>query len=192
MSEKFCNIENVLRSGRVINGFSSGGGVRVLRIDRPKKNEYYAEGATIYEAFFELEEIIKNKNHKAKMYFTGAYPDKDKPFDIWCRIHDSFSLKYKEKYKFFGIDIKWLDFENTPSHITETVFRTGKDLIYKNETGKIWHVGMSIFPNGEPAAFSKRLDKKQSKTPTKTSSFYCEDLEILLDSLESCLPKIGK
>lgn len=189
----FPTIEKWLHDGAKIHGFSSGGRVRVLRIDNMKKKGY-AEGANIDEAFHELEKNLKS-GKDGICYMTGAYSNGE--FDKWSAVRGGFDISYNKDRKMVEIVLNWLHFHGAPREVVNTVQKTRKAMVATDLTGRSWYVYPSHFPgNKEPCVGSQQIDaseeEKKNFSESRQMTLGAETLENLLESLETCLPTVER
>lgn len=189
----FETIEKWLRDGALIRGFSSGGGVRVLRIDNmPEKG--YSEGATIDEAFEELEKKLGDKNYHADLFYLAGDKPKTK-FDNWVRYHEGFEIVFNQEFKMVEIQIKWIHFFSAPTKSIDTVQHLRIPMIVTDVNGRKYEMNPSNSGYGQKCVEYKQLHlekEKHSFSEHKTMKFAAPTLKNLLDCLECCLPNVNE
>jgi len=117
--EAYPQIEEILKEGAKLHAFLSGGGLRVVRIEKKKKKteekkdeedefelisygEYpYFPGALAHaEQDFGLtyEQQYTSVNARHKHFLTGAYPLPYDAFDVYLKAGKTFDVFYNERW----------------------------------------------------------------------------------------------
>lgn len=135
---KHSSVKEALQDGYKLHGFTSGGRLRVLTLEKGKQ-KYYGEGVDFYAALRILGDDVVAGGRKYKdvygegkiepAYWTGRYPDNGDAVDTWF-------------YQGHGFDAYWEDGKvivklikrnllRTPSSIVTMVTRWGKCVEWK-------------------------------------------------------------
>jgi len=125
----FKNPEN---ENYYLHAFTSGGRLRVLRIDSKDKNKkgLYGESVTLNEAFKNLEEDAEAGGREYKdvygkiypHYVTGAYPNENDKLDCILAEGYTFDITYKGQ---FHMELNYGRRSKTPKAVMEKVTKTG-------------------------------------------------------------------
>ncbi len=185
----YPEIAKKLINGAKIHGFSSGGGVRVLRIDNMVGETYYAEGANIDEAFLELEKNIKT-GKQGICYMTGGYANGK--FDAWTRVQGGFDMVYNSQSGMVEVALNWTHYHHAPREVVETVRQTKQSMTVTDTTGRTWLVSYLHRMNG---IMCEQLGTEEERknlpySEKRHMTFGAESISDLLVSLETCLPSI--
>lgn len=134
--ESYPNLENALKEGANIHVFRSGGGLRVVRLEKKGKlisygeHPYFSTALSHAESDFGLsyEEQYNPENGKHIHYLTGAYP---LPYDIldlyvYNRGADAFEITYSKKWEKI------------------ICIRPSRELSLPNHKNIIWGTGLSL------------------------------------------------
>ena len=101
----YKGIEAALLAGAKLHSFRSGGGLRVVRLEKYKELLGYGEHPYIHDALEHADqdyleghksykEQYSGKNAKYPHYLTGAYPESDDELDIWVFKGNTFDAYY--------------------------------------------------------------------------------------------------
>lgn len=199
-TESLSLIEADLRkNGGKVHGFRSGGGLRVLRIDRAKGKSYYAEAPQFDEALIHLAEDIEAGGRTYKQAYGGIYPHywtgDSKPSS---EVDGKFLLQGRavdvtfEDGKFVATSIV-LEHVKAPEGYEERA-QAGETLRWKSR-GFEYEIRGSSFPNGEKCTTTSVVSgrKKNGADPWFVNQLYsaeADTIEQALGSLPGATPVI--
>lgn len=160
-------LEGALRKGSVLHAFMSGGGLRVIRLEKPRHgvNTGYGEHPYVDEALRHAAEDFAaggrpyNKVYGDggiyDMYVTGASKPEGK-LDAWIRSGNTFDVKFSDDQ--FEVNLRGWSDSVTPKDVVERVIRTGKSETFKDERGNEFETSAMRFPgNGEAGCSTKPI-----------------------------------
>lgn len=108
--ESYPNLENALKEGANIHVFRSGGGLRVVRLEKMGKlisygeHPYFSTALSHAESDFGLsyEEQYDGENSKHKWFITGTHPLPHDAIDVYVFHHGTaFDVFYSKKLNSF-------------------------------------------------------------------------------------------
>ena len=146
MKNKYEHIEKALRDGYKIHGFRSGGGLRVLSMEKKgEKKTFYGESCNLNDALRILNDDIKAGGReyskvygkKETHYLTGSYAREDDPLDAWVCGGNKFDVHFENNafvdsgQLMFVIDMSTEEDINTPKMILERVWKKFETVYWK-------------------------------------------------------------
>lgn len=152
--EKF--FQDPKNEGYLLHAFTSGGRLRVLRIDSPNKDKkgLYGESINLNEAFKILEEDAQAGGRKYSdvygpihpHYLTGAYPEENDRLDCLLAEGYTFDITYKDGM--FQMTVNYGRRNKTPKAIMEKVSATGKPVKFEIDNLE-FECSLCRFANGD-------------------------------------------
>lgn len=167
-------IEQPLIDGHSIHGFSSGGGLRVVRIETkdgelvgygeaPQVEEAVAHAALDYQLGHEdYSRQYSGEEARYTHYLTGT-TEISSPLDghlRWGHTLDVVSRDGQVEVTLSGLD----QTPNVPQEVHDTVRATGEPATWQ-ERGITYSITASSFPNGEPCTSMKAVDNPENLDP---------------------------
>jgi len=185
--KKFEVIEGALRKGGVMHAFMSGGGLRVMRIEKGRHGkllgygehpyadealrhvaEDFAAGGRPYDKVYgtcNFDNPKKSKKGIYDMYLTGASAP-DGQLDAWIRKGSTFDARYVDGQ--YEVDLRGWGEMRTPKDVIDRVTKTGKSETFKDERGNEYEASFMRFPgNGEPGCSTKPINVNPKYTGNK-------------------------
>jgi hypothetical protein len=167
--ETLKSLEEGLRKGLRLHAFRSGGGLRVVSLQMPKKpkdahlltegyGEHYAvevaldHTAESYLQGLNYEQLYSGENARHPHYWTGSSKP-NSPLDMWLLSGQKFDAYMKEDEVIF--ELHGYERNETPEDIHERVLH-GRETIQWEHRGFTYESYPSHFPgNGEPCYATK-------------------------------------
>lgn len=179
MSKHYRVIEKALREGGQLHAFMSGGGLRVLRIEKGKRGGKliaYGEHPTVDEAFRILGDDFKaggrdyNKVYGKieEHYLTGqSMPEGE--LDAWIRKGSTFDARFTKGE--FVFELTGLEDSRTPD---DTVKRctAGETVKWTDERGVTYECSPSRFPNGEACCSTRIVSRPKGMKEHRAWMYY--------------------
>lgn len=135
---KHSSIEEALQDGYKLHGFTSGGRLRVLTLEKGKQT-YYGEGVDFYAALRILGDDVIAGGRKYKdvygegkiepAYWTGRYPDNGDAVDTWFYQGHDFDVIWEDGQ--IVVKLVKKNVVRTPKLILSTVIKWGKKVKWK-------------------------------------------------------------
>lgn len=199
----FPAIHKGLKRGHVLRGFSSGGGLRVVRMESKKEKLVgYGEHPSFEEALEHLEEDYRvghrpyNEQYGENghtHYLTGS-SQATSNIDAWLRMGHKFKCWMAAGQVIFQLK-GWTESSNVPEDIIKKVIESGKAMRWINR-GFTYKISPYTFPNGDKGTSHSVVKKPKSKKDpwmyeiTKTAfgsnlweamknAFAAEEMEVL-------------
>jgi len=154
-------IETVLRSGARLHGFRSGGGLRVLRIERNVRDLAYGEAPTFGEAMRHLADDLTTGGRRYEdvygkiepHYLTGtSTPDGDA--DRWLLRGCTIDV-HAEDGAIVAVLSGWGE-QKTPSDIVARTL-AGETVEWASPRGLVYETSPYRFPNGDVGTSTRCL-----------------------------------
>lgn len=167
-------IEQPLIDGNSIYGFSSGGGLRVIRIETedgklvgygeaPQVEEAVAHAALDYQLGHEdYSRQYSGEGARYPHYLTGT-TEISSPLDGHLRWGHTLDVSYRDsqvEVTLSGLD----DTPTVPEEVHEAVRSTGEPITWQ-ERGITYSITASRFPNGEPCTSMEVVDNPNNLNP---------------------------
>lgn len=173
-------IENALRGTGRLHAFRSGGGLRVVRIEKKGKLIGYGEHPHIELALSHANKDLKKQpqpyskvyGRKRLHYLTGS---SDPSSELDRVILQGFTFDVWHNGAEFIVEIKGLRQAKTPDEVTQRVMKTGKSEQW-NERGFVFETCRSRFPSGEPCASTKVLEYPSEEL--KSSAWFYDFIKV--------------
>jgi len=167
-------IENALRATGRLHAFLSGGGLRVVRIERKGKLVGYGEHPNIEIALSHANRDAKKQTRpyskvygkKHPHYLTGSTSPSSELDKV---ILEGSTLDLWHNGSEFVVEIRGSRQAKVPEAITHRVIETGKAERW-NERGFVFETSRDCFPSGEPCAKTRVLECPLGKS--KSVWFY--------------------
>jgi hypothetical protein len=171
-------IERALCGGGRLHAFRSGGGLRVIRIEKGKRGKLlaYGEAPTIDEALRiaadDFEAGVRPYNEVygkiEEHYLTGAYAADD-PLDVWvCRGRNFDAWHDGER---FVVELTYLEDAQEPPGTVERVCN-GETIEWTDARGVTYRASPSRFPNGERSCSISIVSKPDSMPHHRAWMYY--------------------
>jgi len=177
--KSLLGVRDALKEGCRLHAFRSGGGLRVVRLEKKGKLVGYGEHWCVEEALVHAGEDflagnrpynkqykVNGKKGKYPHYLTGSSIPTSK-LDKWLLGGNTFdawkNLKGNSEYVF---QLKGLKQYNIPSHIVEKVIKTHKPVSWKGR-GFNFLSYPTIIPNGDEAISTKITRAPKDKNGKK-------------------------
>lgn len=154
-----AKIEQALIDGHNVHAFSSGGGLRVIRIEAtdgnlvgygeaPQVEEAVAHAALDYQLGHEdYSKQYSGEDSRYPHYLTGT-TELSSPLDAHLRWGHTFDAKSKDGK--IEVTLSGLDHTpDVPQEVHDAVLATGEPVSWE-ERGVSYEITRSQFPNGEP------------------------------------------
>lgn len=169
--EAFEVVEKYIRKGARLHAFLSGGGLRVLRVEKVKSGKLlgYGEHPDVNDAFRILADDLKAggrdyddvyNNEEETAYLTGQSEPTDK-LDAWVRKGYGFDAFIKNKKMVFVL--KGWEHQPHPGDIEARV-RAGETVEWESPRGYRFKSHPDFFPNGEAATVTETIFVPVGKT----------------------------
>lgn len=186
-TKTFEILEGALKKGNVMHAFMSGGGLRVIRLEKPRRGkltgygehpyvgealrhtaEDFAAGGRPYDKVYgtcDWENPEKSKEGIYPMYLTGA-SEPDGPLDTWIRRGSTFDARYVDGQ--YEVDLRGWGEMHTPKEVVERVTKTGKSEKFTDDRGNEYEASFMRFPgNGEPGCSTAPININPKYTGNK-------------------------
>lgn len=154
--EHLATIEEALRKGGHLHAFRSGGGLRVLRIEKPRHGELlaYGEHPELSEAFRITADDYKAGGREygdvygniEENYLTGSYSQED---ELEKAVLNGASFDAYEKGGHIVFEIHNMEIYRTPEDIVKRASIGGETVTWTDDRGVTRRASPSRFPNGE-------------------------------------------
>jgi len=162
-------VELALMNGCCLHSWRSGGGLRVVRLDKDGKGYGYGEHPYIDVALQHAnEDYLAGGRDYHKVYgelydhyLTGAFPTGEDELDSWVYQGQDFDAWYEDGQ--FVVELRGWEQWQIPKDIQEYVLKTKKPRIFT--TGRGWELECSIyeFANGELGVQTQRVRQSVDK-----------------------------
>lgn len=168
--EAFEVVEKYLRKGARLHAFLSGGGLRVLRVEKVKNDKLigYGEHPDVNDAFRILADDLKAgcrnyddvyNNEEETAYLTGQSTPTDK-LDAWVRKGYTFDAFIQRNRIFFVL--KGWEHQPHPGDVEARV-RAGETVEWESPRGYKFKSHPDRFPNGEAATVTETIFVPEGK-----------------------------
>ena len=136
--DKYKYIEEKLKDGYTIQGFRSGGGLRVLCMSKKDtEKEFYGESCDLINALRVLDDDVKAGGRKYKNvygkiephYLTGSYGSDSDILDLHVCSGRKFDVKFETNL--FFVDCSTEEDLKTPKSILERVYKKHETVFWK-------------------------------------------------------------
>jgi hypothetical protein len=173
-------IENALKGTGRLHAFLSGGGLRVVRIEKKGKLIGYGEHPHIELALSYANKDLKKQHQpyskiygrKRLHYLTGS----SEPSSGLDRvILQGFTFDVWHNGAEFIVEIKGLRQAQTPDEVIQRVMKTGVSEQW-DERGFVFETYRSSFPSGEPCATTRVLEYPSEKL--KSSAWFYDFIKV--------------
>jgi hypothetical protein len=194
--KEYPALSKSLQSGCILHAFRSGGGLRVVRVNRNEKLEAYGEHPYIYNALDHAEEnVVENLSYnevygkKYSHYMTGARPIGG--LDCWTFAGHSFDMSFDDgEFKFSS---KYSYNRGISEERFNRILKTGVAEDW-SEDGLMFTSQPTRFPNGTMSVSTKYIGELQGYEDVwqieKTAEFSAKTLKDLIIVLNEELPKV--
>lgn len=150
---RLTGIDEALRSGCKLHAFRSGGGLRVIRIQRNGVLKGYGEHPNVEDALAHANQDLLAGGRPYKEVYGGTHPHyltgsttPTSPLDLWLLQGHFFEVWQEGDEVVFQLEgLK--EFE-IPADVKEQVWETGEPITWEDR-GFTYRTVRSQFPNGE-------------------------------------------
>lgn len=156
---KLTGIEQALRDGCRLHAFRSGGGLRVVRLEKDGKLRAYGEHPQVEDALSHSNEDFNAGGRPYDQVYGGSKPNyltgSDKPtsnLDLWLLQGRTFDAWQDDTNVVF--QLKGLVEVKTPQAIIDRVLETHRSEVWKHR-GYTYTTSRSHFPSGDPCTSTK-------------------------------------
>ncbi len=166
---KLEGIERALQEGCRLRGFRSGGGLRVIRIEKEDKCRGYGEHPNVDDALSHAnEDFIAGGRSQYKEIYGVLKPHYLTGSKHSTSYLDNWLLQGKtiDAYVQDGsvvVELQGLFMVQTPDNIVNEVIRTGKTIRWENR-GYLFESSSSAFPSGKPCCSSRTIKCPEGKS----------------------------
>jgi hypothetical protein len=158
-------IRTALQGGHRVRAFLSGGGLRVIRIEKEGNLKGYGEHPHVDEALTYADEDFKKGGRPYKEvygvdkdhYLTGSR-EKSNELDGWILQGRKFEVWQENEIIFFKLI--GMTQTRSPQPIIEQVLSSGESITWENR-GYTYESYKSTFPNGSPSVSTKVIKKPE-------------------------------
>ena len=151
---KFAGIDKALREGCKLHTLLSGGGLRVVRIEKNGELKGYGEHPHIEDALSHANEDFLAGNRpydevygNTKPHYLTGSSTSTSPLDHWLLQGNNFDAWQDNDSVVF--QLKGLTRVEAPKELLDEVLRTGTPTTWEHR-GYTYHITRLHFPNGEP------------------------------------------
>ena len=164
---KLAGINKAIKKGCRVHAFLSGGGLRVVRIEKLGKLKGYGEHPQIEDALTHANEDFlaggrpykKVYGGKKPHYLTGSSTSSG-PLDQWLLQGHTFDAWQEGDDVVF--QLKGLTQVEIPKEICDKVLQTGVQAKYEHR-GYTYRIIKTKFPNGEPCTSAAVIKSQKNK-----------------------------
>jgi hypothetical protein len=171
-------LEAALRKGGSMHAFLSGGGLRVIRIEKPRHGKLiaYGEHPVVAEAFRITAEDFKAGGRPygevygklEEHYLTGqSMPEGE--LDAWVRRGATFDAHFKEGN--FVFELRGLHDHETPAGYHERAMK-GETLRWTSDRGVTYEIQPSRLPNGSVGSSTRQVSRPNGMKEHRVWSWY--------------------
>lgn len=177
MKEKeLLGIKNALKEGCRIHAFRSGGGLRVVRIEKDGKLLGYGEHPHIEDALLYANEDFLAGGRpynevygKSQPHFLTGSSSPTSDLDLWILSGGTFDAWQKDTK--ISFQFEKLCITRIPKEIIEEVIKTGNSTTWEHR-GFVREITRTTFPNGAFCAESRVIKNKNTDNLQRQSEFY--------------------
>lgn len=149
-------IRTALDQGVTIHGFRSGGGLRVIRLEKDGELKGYGEHINVDEAmvvadedFLEGHRDYKDVYGKIRPHYLTGSGDSSSQLDAWLLQGHTFDA-YRTESGMIAVELKGWKHNEIPKNIEEQIRRHNKHFLW-TDRGYTFESWSDTFPNGEIA-----------------------------------------
>jgi hypothetical protein len=158
-------IKTALQGGHRVRAFLSGGGLRVIRIEKEGKLKGYGEHPHVDEALIYADEDFKKRGRPYKEvygvdkdhYLTGSR-EKSNELDGWILQGRKFEAWQENEIVYFKLG--GMAETRTSQEIIDQVLSTGQDIRWENR-GYTYRSYRSLFGNGQKSVSTEVIGKPE-------------------------------
>lgn len=188
----FSILEGALRKGNVMHAFLSGGGLRVIRLEKGRHGKLtgYGEHPYVDEALrhtaedfaaggrpynkvygtFDLDHPEGGEKGIYPMYLTGASAPEGE-LDAWVRQGHTFDARFENGE--FVFELKGLEESRTPKDVVERC-TAGETFKWTDDRGVTFECTPSRFPNGERCCSTRIVAKPAGMADHRAWMYYAK------------------
>lgn len=186
----FSILEGALRKGSVMHAFLSGGGLRVIRLEKGRHGKLtgYGEHPHVDEALrhaaedfaaggrpysevygtFDFDHPEGGKKGIYPMYLTGASTP-DGELDAWVRQGHTFDARFEGGE--FVFELRGLEESRTPEGYVKRC-TAGETIRWTDERGVTYECSPSRFPNGEACCSTRIVSRPRGMKEHRAWMYY--------------------
>lgn len=170
---RYPETQAFLRQGANLHAFLSGGGLRVLRVEKGGRLLGYGEAPTLSEAFALLEEDFCEGKGKSRPYhkvydgkrhphYLTGQSTPDGALDAWVRSGSTFDVVCSDGG--FSVTLSGYQHQPTPADVTvERVSREG--VVCWKDRGFVYEATPACFASGTIGMSIRTLNKVEGRDP---------------------------
>ncbi len=148
-----------LKEGCKVYSFRSGGGLRVIRIEKGKKLMGYGDYWNVEIALSRAsKEYLTGKDQNEPRYLTGS-STASSPLDSWIlRGRDLEAWRENDK---IVCQLKGLAYVEYPKDITEEVIKTGKPVVWTSDRGYTYRLTKYYYADSAVGVISEVIKRPE-------------------------------
>ncbi len=171
---KLSGIEEALKEGCHLHGFRSGGGLRVIRIEKNGELNGYGEHPNVEEALsYANEDFLaggreyKDVYGKLKPHYWTGSQTKTSSLDAWLLRGNTID-SYVQKGNFI-VELRGYAQTEIPAEVRAQVRKTGRPIVWMHR-GFTYETSQSCFSNGEPCDGESTRILKSSEDKNRSAA----------------------
>ena len=164
---KLTGIEKALSNGCTVHGFRSGGGLRVIRIEKKNKLLGYGEHPNVEDALSHANEDFLAGGRPYNKVYGGTKPHyltgsstSTSPLDHW--LLQGYTFDAWKNGKGVAFRLAGQTQVELPKEILDEVLRSGKPAMWEHR-GYTYRITKSSLPNKEPCTASEVVKSPDGK-----------------------------
>lgn len=164
---QLSGIEKALKNGCKLHGFRSGGGLRVISIEKGSKSKGYGEHPNVEDALSHANEDVlaggreyKKVYGKLKPHYLTGSQTATSSLDDWLLRGNTIDA-YAQKGKVI-VELRGYAQTETPDSVNVQIKQTGQPVVWLNR-GYTYETRPDRFPNGEHCESTRIISKPEGK-----------------------------